>query len=129
MIEHETVDLEEHSVRIGVKLTATTVHLDTAVPTPNPDPSHDVESDAMRHLRNDSVSLLEAAAPLITADCLRLILPPTAELEDPTDLPGTAALATDAHKRQRYTLEFLRGGLPTFPPGQSRHTSFENDWR
>ena len=46
-IENMSV-LEEHSVRIGVQLTVTAVHLDTAVPTTDPDPAPTVESDATR---------------------------------------------------------------------------------
>ena len=147
----KNVDEYTYSVWIGVTLTATVVHLDTAVPTT--DPAHDVESNATRYQkdpsplpgRKDPVSLLEAAAALITADCLRLVMPATAVLgiatrhqrnpsplpvsENPAELPGTdVAPATDAHKRRRYFLEFPRGGLPTFLPGQLHHSSFEN-WR
>ena len=47
-------------------------------------------------------------------------------VSDPVDPPGTDVnLATDAYERWRYALEFPRGGLPTFPPGQTRFTTFE----
>ena len=124
-------------------LTATMVQLDAAVPVLDPDPSKD--PDTTNHQRSSPVSLFEAAAAQIADDQLRSYLPPTAELElahrhqrnlsplpvleDPANLPGTATLATDAHKGRRYASESPRGGLPIFPPGRSHHTSFDNNWR
>ena len=78
-IEQKDVELEGHSVRKGVMLTATAVHLDAAVPVLDPDPSKD--PDMTNHQRSGPVSFFKAATAQIADDQLRSYLPPTAELE------------------------------------------------
>ena len=66
MVDREVTKLEEHSVRKGVMLTATVVHLDAAVLVLDPDPIED--PDVTRCQRSSPVSLFEAATAQIADD-------------------------------------------------------------